>query len=187
MHLEGYAPRDVFNAGESGIFYKLMPGRTFCFSKDACHSGKKSKKRLSVLFCCNIDRSEKARLLVINKSRRPLCLRNLHVPMDWESNKIAWMTKDIFNKWLLEFDGNVQKRKRNVLLFLDNCSSHMQLPKLQAAKVAYFPPGKTSKAQPINQSIVHSVKSRYRTRLAERLLFDMQGKRDSVIDLRFAV
>ncbi|KAH7964325.1 hypothetical protein HPB51_027434 [Rhipicephalus microplus] len=42
-------------------------------------------------------------------------------------------------------------------------------------------------AQAIDQGIVHSVKSRYRSRLAERLLFDMQQKRDSVIDLKFAV
>lgn len=186
-HLEGYAPRDVFNADESGIFYKLKPGKTFCFGDDTCHGGKKSKERISVLFCCNMDGSEKEKLLVIGKSRRPRCMRNMHVPVDWHSNKSAWMTKDIFNKWLLDFDSKMVKQKRNVILFLDNCSSHMQLPGLHATKVAYFPPNTTSKAQPIDQGIVHSVKSRYRSRLAERLLFDMQQKRDSVIDLKFAV
>lgn len=62
----------------------------------------------------------------------------------------------------------------------------MHIPVLQAAKVVYFPPGTTSKAQPIDQGIVHSVKSLYRTRLTERLLYDIQQK-NSVIDLRFAV
>lgn len=122
-----------------------------------------------------MDGSEKARLLVIGKSRRPLCLRKVHVSVDWDSNKSAWMTRVIFIKWLLEFDSKMQQ-KRNVRLFLDNCWSHMRLPQLQATKVAYFPPGTTSKAQSIDQGIVHSVKSRYRTRLAERLLFDMQVK-----------
>lgn len=185
--LEGYEPRDVFNADESGLFYKMRPGKTYGFSGDPCHGGKRSKERVSVLFCCNMDGTEKSKLLLIGKSKRPLCLRGVYVPVEWESNGSAWMTKVIFNKWLLNFDSQMAKQKRKVLLFLDNCSSHMQIPVLQATKVAYFPPGTTSKAQPIDQGIVHSVKSRYRTRLTERLLYDMQQKRESVIDLRFAV
>nr|XP_037290390.1 tigger transposable element-derived protein 4-like [Rhipicephalus microplus] len=62
-HLEGYTPQDVFNADESGIFYKFKPGKTFCFGDDTCHGGKKSKERISVLFCCNMDGSEKEKLL----------------------------------------------------------------------------------------------------------------------------
>ncbi|KAH6947102.1 hypothetical protein HPB50_017084 [Hyalomma asiaticum] len=31
----------------------------------------------------------------------------------------------------------MQKQKRNVLLFLDSCSSHMQLPQLKGTKAAY--------------------------------------------------
>ncbi|KAH7969826.1 hypothetical protein HPB52_022347 [Rhipicephalus sanguineus] len=43
----------------------------------------------------------------------------------------------------------------------------MHLPQLHATNVGYFPPGATSKAQPIDQGIVHSVKARYRSRVAE--------------------
>ncbi|EEC10788.1 transposase, putative, partial [Ixodes scapularis] len=143
--------------------------------------------RVSVLFCCNMDGTEKTNLLLIGKAKRPMCLRKVHVPVDWASNKSAWMTRDIFNKWLLDFDGRLKKEKRKVLLFLDNCSSHMQVPELQSTKVVYFPPCTTLKLQPIDQGIVHSVKSRYRMRLAERLLYNMQRNIDSVIDLKFAV
>lgn len=148
---------------------------------------KKSKEHRSAPFCCNMDDTEKTRLLVIRKSRRPLCLHNVYIPVDWESNKSAWMIKYIFNKWPLGFDSRMQKQKRNVLLFLGSCSSHVQLPVLHAAKIAYFPPGITSKAQHIDQGIVHSVKSSYHTHLSEHLLVDMQQKRDSAIDLRFAL
>lgn len=185
--LAGFEPRDIFNADESGLFYKMRLGKAYGFSGDPCHGGKRSKERISVLFCCNMDGTEKSKLLLIGKSKRPLCLRGVHVPVDWESNGSAWMTKDIFNKWLLNFDSKMAMQKRKVLLFLDNCSSHMKIPVLQATKVPYFPPGTTSKSQPIDQGIVHSVKTRYRTRLTERLLYDMQQKRESVIDLRFAV
>lgn len=47
--LAGYEPRNVFNADESGLFYKLKPGRTYCFAGDPCHGGKRLKERISVL------------------------------------------------------------------------------------------------------------------------------------------
>lgn len=156
VHLEGYAPYDVFSANESGTFYKLKPGKTICVPKDACH-GEMSKECASVLLCCNMDGSEEVRLGVIGKSKRTLGMCNMHIPVGWDS-KSAWMM-DIFNTWLLDFNSKMQKQKWNVLLFLDNCSSHMHLPQLHATKVVYFPLGTTSKAPPIDQGIVHSVKN----------------------------
>lgn len=52
----------------------------------------------------NMDGSEKSKLLVIGKSKRPRCLWNVLVPLDWKANSSSWMTKVVFNKWLLEFD-----------------------------------------------------------------------------------
>lgn len=80
-------------------------------------------ERISVPFCCNMDSTEKTKLLVIGKSGRLLCLHNVHVPVDWESNKSAWMTKHICNNWLLGFNSGVQKQKNNVLLFEPHATS----------------------------------------------------------------
>ncbi|KAH8039484.1 hypothetical protein HPB51_007386 [Rhipicephalus microplus] len=79
------------------------------------------------------------------------------------------------------------KQKRKVLLFLDNRSSHMKPPQMQAIELAYFSPNATSVLQPIDQAVVHSVKAVYQTRLVERLLFDMQNNWLSNIDVRFPV
>lgn len=111
----------------SGLVFKATPSKTYTFSGEKCHGGKCSKERLSVLFCCNMDGSEKVRLLLIGKAKRPRALRQMQsLSVDWEANKKAWMTKDLFNAWLLKFDRKMAKEKRKVLLFLDNCSSHMQ-------------------------------------------------------------
>lgn len=186
--LAKYEDRNIFNADESGLVYKARPSKTYTFSGEKCHGGKCSKERLSVLFCCNMDGSEKVRLLLIGKSKRPRALRHMQsLSIDWEANKKAWMTKDLFNAWLLKFDRGMAKQKRKVLLFLDNCSSHMQPPSLEATELAYFPPNATSALQPIDQGVVHSVKVAYRTRLTERLLFDMQRKRETKIDVKFPV
>lgn len=186
--LHGYSPDDVFNADESGLFYKMRPGKTMSFKSDACHGGKQSKERVSVLFCCNMSGTEKERLLVIGKSKRPRCFSNFrHIPVTYESNQNAWMTSSIFNSWLLKFDQKMDAQKRHVLLFVDNTSCHTKVPVLKATKVVFFPPNTTSHLQPIDQGVVHSVKSQYRTRLVERLLFDMQQDRATVIDVRFAV
>lgn len=62
-------------------------------------------------------------------------------------NGSAWMTKDTFNNWLLNFPHHHLAIE---VLFLDNFSSNMQIALLQATKVAYFPPRTTSKTQPID-------------------------------------
>lgn len=186
--LARYDDKDIFNADESGLFYKAKPTKTYTVSGSRCHGGKRSKERLTVLFCCNMSGTEKVKLLFIGKSKQPRALRHVkNMPVDWTANTKAWMTKDLFNAWLLQFDRQMSKQKRKVLLFLDNCSSHMKPPQLEAVELAYFPPNATSVLQPIDQGVVHSVKAAYRTRLVERLLFDMSSSRESKIDVRFPV
>jgi hypothetical protein len=42
-NLEDYKPNDIFNADETGIFFNLLPSKTFAIRGDPCHGGKKSK------------------------------------------------------------------------------------------------------------------------------------------------
>jgi hypothetical protein len=41
--LQGYEPKNVFNADETGLFFKLLPDKTLEFTKESCHGGKHSK------------------------------------------------------------------------------------------------------------------------------------------------
>jgi hypothetical protein len=60
--LWGYELCDVYNADETGLFFKVLPGRTLAYKGESCHGGKHSKDRLNVLLCVNSDGSDKCRL-----------------------------------------------------------------------------------------------------------------------------
>ena len=57
--MKNYKACDIFNAEETGLFYKLMPNKTLQLKGEKCHGGKKSKERLTVLVTSNMDGSEK--------------------------------------------------------------------------------------------------------------------------------
>ncbi|XP_060065142.1 tigger transposable element-derived protein 6-like [Ylistrum balloti] len=47
--LSEYQPQDIFNADETGIFFRLLPNRTLDFKGTDCHGGKRSKERQTLL------------------------------------------------------------------------------------------------------------------------------------------
>ncbi|XP_071054692.1 tigger transposable element-derived protein 6-like [Onthophagus taurus] len=107
--LLGYRSEDIFNADESGLFFRALPNKTLALKSEKCTGGKLSKERLTVLFCVN-SVGEKEELLVIGKSARPRALKNVapkDLPAIWKSNKKAWMTRDIMTEWLSNFDKNM--------------------------------------------------------------------------------
>ncbi|XP_003739977.1 tigger transposable element-derived protein 4-like, partial [Galendromus occidentalis] len=94
--LAPFAPRNVFNADETGLFYRLLPNKTICFKGDPCVGGKKSKERLTVMVAANMDGSEKLPLLVIGKSGKPRCFKHVKtLPTEYTFNRKAWMTSQV--------------------------------------------------------------------------------------------
>lgn len=73
--LDQYRPDDIYNADEIGIFYRLLPDKTLEFKAVDCHSGKKSKDRLTALVCANMSGNDKLPLLIIGKYARPRCFK----------------------------------------------------------------------------------------------------------------
>ncbi|GFX44672.1 tigger transposable element-derived protein 6 [Trichonephila clavipes] len=87
--LQDYAPEDVYNADEFGLFFKLMPDKSFVFKNETCHGGKLSKERLTVLACTNATGTHKIKLVVIGKSRSPRCFKNVRsLPCDYLSQAL---------------------------------------------------------------------------------------------------
>ena len=60
-------PEDVYNADESGLFFRALPNRTLALNSEKCAGSKLSKERLTILFCVNML-GEKEKLLVIGKA-----------------------------------------------------------------------------------------------------------------------
>ena len=91
--LQRYHPNDVFNADETGLFWRLLPDKTHTARGEKCTGGKKSKERITVLVCANMTGTEKCPLLIIGKSKVPRCFRGVRqLPTDYDANKTAWMT-----------------------------------------------------------------------------------------------
>ena len=67
--LRRYDPSDVFNADETGLYWRLLPDKTHAIAGEVCTGGKKSKERVTVLVCANMSGSEKLPLLTIGSSR----------------------------------------------------------------------------------------------------------------------
>ncbi len=50
-----YATVDIFNADETGFFYKLLPNQTLAFKHEKCKGGKLSKERITVLVGASME------------------------------------------------------------------------------------------------------------------------------------
>ncbi|XP_033222730.1 tigger transposable element-derived protein 4-like [Belonocnema kinseyi] len=94
--------KDIFNADETTLFYGGLPNKTLAFKGEDCRSSKLSGVRIIVLVGANSHGIVKLPLLTIGKSANPRCFKNVKTkPCEYESNNKAWMTRDIFEKWLL--------------------------------------------------------------------------------------
>ena len=172
-----YNPVDIYNADETGLFFKCMPDKTLAFKDDKCYGGRHSKERVTVLLCSNWTGSEKLTPIVIGKSRRPRCFKNVKsLPLSYKFNKKAWMTSDIFESWLKELDEKFSSENRKILLFIDNCTAHPKyaINNLKSVEVLYFPPNMTSKIQPLDMGVIKNFKHHYRKRMVSRRLMELE-------------
>ncbi|KAH9633867.1 hypothetical protein HF086_013756 [Spodoptera exigua] len=65
-----FSDDEIFNADETGLFYKLMPDKTLKFKGEKCSGGKLSKDRITVMVAANMSGTEKKKLLIIGKSQK---------------------------------------------------------------------------------------------------------------------
>ena len=176
--LQEYAPRDIFNADETGLFYRCLPTKTLALKGERCSGGKQSKERITVLLCCNMDGSEKLPALVIGKSAKPKCFKNIKTyPVEYEANAKSWMTSSLFEGWLKRQNRRFQLEGRHICLFIDNCPAHPKV-ELSNIRLVFMPPNTTSKLQPCDQGIIHNFKVYYRRIVMQRLILHIESQKD---------
>ncbi|CAB5367834.1 unnamed protein product [Rhizophagus irregularis] len=123
--LAKYDEKDIYNADETGLFFRMEPNQTLSTGKIS--GRKKDKNRLSVLLCSNSDGSHKFSPLVIGKSLNPRCFKNINksnLPVIYRANSKAWMRSDIFIEWLHYLDNWFRTMDRKILLLIDNAGSY---------------------------------------------------------------
>lgn len=109
---------------------------------------------------------EKEKPLVIGKAAKPRAFKYINandLPVTWRWNKKAWMNSELMAEWLMQLDRMMIRENRKILLFLDNACSHPRDIRLQNIKLICLPPNCTSVVQPLDQGIIKSFKTLYRT------------------------
>ncbi|XP_038067336.1 tigger transposable element-derived protein 4-like [Patiria miniata] len=172
-----YKPSNIFNANETGIFYRLLPDRLLAFKGKACNGGERSEERLTAMVCANMDGSEKLPLLVIGNTKKPQCLANVKsLPTLYEANKTAWMTSDIFEAWARNIDKLCQKKNRKIAIVIDSCPAHPHITGLKSVTLVFLSPLTAANLQPMEQGIIRNLKMHYRRQLITSFLAAVDRK-----------
>ncbi|KAK1151237.1 tigger transposable element-derived protein 4-like [Acipenser oxyrinchus oxyrinchus] len=162
--LQRYRPGDVYNADQTGLYYRALACGSRAFKKTA-----HLEDRLALLVCCSMT-GEKRPLLLIGKSPKPRCLRgvgNLPIPYTYSSN--AWMTSYIFQRWLKQWDTSLKVQRRRIALLVDNCPADRAI-KLDSIELIIRPANVSSPIQPGDQGVIPALKAHYRRLIASKNL-----------------
>ncbi|XP_050322584.1 LOW QUALITY PROTEIN: jerky protein homolog-like [Bactrocera neohumeralis] len=168
----------LYNADESGLFWKILPDKTYVSSHEKPAPGTKTEKqRITFLCCANASGAHKLKLLVIGKAKNPRSFKHFpYCPTDYKNSKSAWMTSAIFKHWFHQsFVPQVRlflKRKNlpiKALLLIDNAPSHPSEAELKTEDGniidMFMPPNVTPLIQPMDQNAIKITKLYYRNSL----------------------
>ena len=155
------------------------------FDSEQVHGSKlhQSKDRMSLLLCTNMNGREKLNPVLIGKAARPTALKkhgvmvkDLGVEYFW--NQKGWMTGPVFDLWLTDWNNNLIRQNRHVLLLIDNAPGHV-IGEYSNIRIQFLPPNTTAKLQPLDQGIIKSTKHNYRTILTTRYLAGVESKQEA--------
>jgi hypothetical protein len=71
---DGYKAKGIYNADETGLFFRLPPNKTLSLKVDPCNS-RNNSKCIPVLTACNAEETNKLPPLVTAKSENLCCFK----------------------------------------------------------------------------------------------------------------
>ena len=75
--LEEYNPENIYNADETGLYFRATPDRSLCYAYEQLSGSKKAMDRVTILVYANMLGNDKLKLLMIGKSKQPRCSKIL--------------------------------------------------------------------------------------------------------------
>lgn len=173
MQAQGYTMDEIYNADETGLWWKSLPRKTFATSMESRADGfKVAKDRITLMVCANASGTHKLPLFAIGKSAKPRCFKHIQaIPIKYTGQKSAWMDRQKFVEWytelfLPEIEAKHGESGRKCILLLDNAPTHPSAEILNSlsdkCKVVYMPPNVTSLIQPMDQGVIEKLKKVYR-------------------------
>lgn len=91
----------------------------------------------------------------------------------YEANSTSWMTTAFFAKYLSDWNKDLAKQNRNVLVFIDNCPAHPQNMRFSNITVKFLPKNTTSVLQPMDMGVIRSFKAFYRRQIVQRIVQEL--------------
>ena len=176
---------DVLNMDETGLFWKLTPDCTLAIK--AGSGGKKSKDRVTLVFTVSAS-GKKELVWCIAKLKNPQCFKKINCKLlcvIYQYNKTKQITGLLMEEYLWWLDNKIRGEGRQVLLLLDNFSSHKLRVQLVGRKkglanvrIEWLPPNTTSYWQPLDQGIIASFKLQYRRYWISYMLRQYKNSKD---------
>jgi hypothetical protein len=114
--VEGYEPKNVYIADETGLFFTLPPNKTLNLKRDPCSGGRNSKERITVLLAYSVDGTDRLPPIVIRKSENPRCFKNVRqLPTKYVVNRKAWVKQSVFTDILRAVGAKMYSENRSSL------------------------------------------------------------------------
>lgn len=96
------------------------------------------------------------------------------------------MQVSIFNMVLLKLNEIMKKKKRKILLLIDNAPVHLILDetreRLDSVEVKFLPPNTTTELQPCDAGIIHSFKCHYKRLFIQNRINAYDNMQDSIVE-----
>ena len=168
--VRGYKLEDIWNMDELGLFFKLLPDKGLIEKAKSKKGGKKAKVRLTVAFFVNADGQKVDEPVIIWKSKKPRCFKNVKGrDLSWPlgfyyfTNNKVWMNSEIMSDVLQRLDRKMKIQNWNVVLFPDNATSHQESIEnnLSNIKLVFLPKNMMSRLQPLDAGIIRAFKLKY--------------------------
>ncbi|XP_051830692.1 tigger transposable element-derived protein 1-like [Antechinus flavipes] len=190
----GYTPHHVFNFGETGLYWKRMPEKTYISVEENAAAGLRSTKdRLMLLLGGNAAGDFKLKPLLVYHSENPKAMKGYskpNLPVIWRSNKKAWITRSIFHEWFTYFFCPAVEKycaqnnlANKALLILENAPCHpVNLSDLSDnVRVEYLIENKANPIQPMGQGVISTFKAHYLRKTFQHLLGGTDGEDKSTV------
>jgi len=158
-----YSPKDIFNADECGLFYNMLPDKTYIFKGASCKDIKVNIKRLIILVCANWDGTSELSLLVTGLSKQPHYLKIWSVchPPTVVIRQPGWHVRSSMNfSFLLIGEWHQRKAKYSYLSTTVLLTQQME-GTLKTCKWFHIPVNMTSVLQSMHQGIIRALKQKF--------------------------
>ena len=177
---KGLQLEQLYNADETGLFWRVLPRMTLASAQEKEAPGvKSSKDRVTLLGCVNAMGQHKLKPVLIGKYKKPRSFKDVNMsalPVHYTAQSNAWMSSDIFEHWFhQQFVPAVKQHLQHkglpckAVLLIDNCAAHPGEDLLCShdgqIKTAFLPPNTTAVIQPLDGGILETAKQNYCKRL----------------------